>query len=333
MKIVIKKAWFRFTGSLVLLPLSPLPFWVFLTWLDEKNNFMKHRPTLLDFGLLIFISFVWGSSFLAIKIGLRAFDPFSLAATRVFIAGFFMYLVARLRGEIFPTDKTILKQLALIGLFGSSAFMLISWGQQYISTSTAGIMLAFGPLNLLFLAHFMTEDEKLSIPKLIGFGFGFAGVALLFSGAGLANIETEGFGMVAMFVASIAYALSMIFVRKIRGVSSINIATGFLVMAALVTVPISLVFDPPWAHEITLEAALAVLFLGIMSSGISSILLIFLVKRAGVTFSSYSNYLTPLVAVLLGVTFLGEIMNQNTWWAMVLILGGVAIANLMKLRV
>ncbi|MEE8295690.1 MAG: EamA family transporter, partial [Sphingomonadales bacterium] len=173
---------------------------------------MKHRPTLLDFGLLIFISFVWGSSFLAIKIGLRAFDPFSLAATRVFIAGFFMYLVARLRGEIFPTDKTILKQLALIGLFGSSAFMLISWGQQYISTSTAGIMLAFGPLNLLFLAHFMTEDEKLSIPKLIGFGFGFAGVALLFSGAGLANIETEGFGMVAMFVASIAYALSMIFV-------------------------------------------------------------------------------------------------------------------------
>ncbi|MEE8295123.1 MAG: DMT family transporter, partial [Sphingomonadales bacterium] len=163
--------------------------------------------------------------------------------------------------------------------------------------------------------------------------FGFAGVALLFSGAGLANIETEGFGMVAMFVASIAYALSMIFVRKIRGVSSINIATGFLVMAALVTVPISLVFDPPWAHEITLEAALAVLFLGIMSSGISSILLIFLVKRAGVTFSSYSNYLTPLVAVLLGVTFLGEIMNQNTWWAMVLILGGVAIANLMKLRV
>lgn len=270
---------------------------------------------------------------MAIKIGLRTFDPFSLAASRVFVAGLFMYLVARLRGEIFPTQKSILKQLAIMGLFGSTAFILISFGQQYLSTSTAGIMLAFGPLNLLFLAHFMTHDEKLSMPKLIGFGFGFAGVALLFSSSGFANIETEGFGMAALFIASIAYALSMIFVRRIKGVSSINIAAGFLVMAALVTVPFSLAFDPPWAHDLTLEAAIAVLFLGIMSSGISSILLIFLVKRTGATFASYSNYLTPLVAVLWGVTFLGETMNQNTWLALVLILGGVAIANLMKLRV
>ncbi len=293
---------------------------------------MNHKPTILDFALLVAISLVWGSSFLAIKIGLRSFDPFSLAASRVFIAGLFMFLVARLRGEIFPTQRPILKSLAIMGLFGSSAFILISFGQQYLSTSTAGIMLAFGPLNLLFLAHFMTHDEKLSLPKLLGFGFGFAGVALLFGSSGFANIETEGFGMALMFIASIAYALSMIFVRKIRGVSSINIATGFLVMAALITVPISLVFDPPWAHDITFEAALAVLFLGIMSSGISSILLIFLVKRSGATFASYSNYLTPLVAVLWGVTFLGETMNQNTWLALVLILGGVAIANLLGVK-
>lgn len=294
---------------------------------------MKHKPTMLDFALLVSISLVWGSSFLAIKIGLRAFDPFSLAASRVFIAGLFMYLIARLRGEVFPTQKSTLKSLAIMGLFGSTAFILISWGQQYLSTSTAGIMLAFGPLNILFMAHFMTRDEKLSMPKLIGFGFGFAGVALLFGSSGFANIKTEGSGMVAIFIASIAYAFSMIYVRKIKGVSSINIATGFLVMAALVTVPLSLVFDPPWAHDITLEAAIAVLFLGIMSSGLASILLVFLVKRAGATFSSYSNYLTPLVAVLLGVSFLGETMNQNTWLALVLILGGVAIANFIKTRV
>lgn len=291
---------------------------------------MKHRPTLLDFVLLIFISLVWGSSFLAIKIGLRSFDPFSLAATRVFIAGLFMYLVARFRGEIFPTDKKILKQLAIMGLFGSSAFILISWGQQYISTSTAGIMLAFGPLNLLFLAHFMTDDEKLSVPKLVGFGFGFLGVALLFGGAGKTNFEVEGFGMGAMFIASLAYAFSMVFVRRIKGVSSINVATGFLVMAALVAVPLSLVFDPPWAHDISLESALGVLFLGVMSTGLSSILMIFLIKRVGATFSSYSNYLTPLVAVLWGVMFLGEKMNQNTWLALFLILGGVAIANFIR---
>lgn len=289
---------------------------------------MHRKPNPLDFLLLIFISFVWGSSFMAIKIGLRTFEPFSLAASRVFVAGVFMYLVSRIRGEIFPTDKRTLKLLAIMGFFGSFAFILISWGQQYIASSTAGIMLAFGPLNLLFLAHFMTDDEKLSAQKLIGFGFGFAGVLALFGKVGLADIKDGALGIGALFIATICYALSMIYIRRLQGVSSINVATGFLLMAALVAVPISFLFDPPWSHQITFEGGAAVLFLGLMSTGLSSILLIILVKRVGATFSSYSNYLTPLVAVLWGVTFMGEKMTPATWLALALILGGVAISNL-----
>lgn len=291
---------------------------------------MNKKPTLLDFALLVVLSFVWGSSFMAIKIGLRTFDPLSLSASRIIVAGVFMYLVGRLRGEIFPTDRSTLKLLAIMGLFGASAFILISWGQQFISSSTAGIMLAFGPLNLLILAHFMTHDEKLTGPKLIGFGFGFAGVILLFWGSGFNDFKASGLAMLALFFATLGYALSMLFIRKLPHVSSINVATGFLLMAALVAVPLSVAFDPPWAHEFTLEGSLAVLFLGLISSGLSSILLIFLVKRVGATFSSYSNYLTPLVAVLWGVIFMGEKMTGYTWLALILILSGVALANLLK---
>lgn len=289
---------------------------------------MDHRPTFTDFALLLFISFIWGSSFMAIKIGLTAFDPFSLAALRVLAAGIFMYTVAKFKGEVFPTDRPTLKNLAIMGLFGSSAFILISWGQQYIDSSLAGIILGFGPLNVLLLAHFMTEDEKLTREKVFGFLAGFAGIMVLFGGAGFDGIEGNTQGMLALFVATFCYAFSMMFVKRMQGVSSINVATGFLVMAAFVAVPLSLVFDPPWTHEFTTEATLAVLFLGIMSTGLSSILLIYLVKRAGATFSSYSNYITPLVAVLWGVTLLDEKMMETTWIALALILSGMAISHI-----
>lgn len=284
-------------------------------------------PTLADFAILLLVSLLWGSSFMFIEIALRTFGPLSLAASRIVLAGIFLYIVARALGERFPTDKATLKRLALMGLCGTAPFILISWAQQTIDSSTAAIVMAFAPLNTLTIAHFATHDEKLSVIKVFGLVLGLSGVFVLFGGVPADALATQGLAIGAVFVGTVCYAIASVVVRKLTHVSALASAASFLGMSSLVVFPLTLVFDPPWRHQITLEGALAVLFLGVFSSGLASFLLISLIKRAGVTFSSGTNYLVPLIAVGWGIFLLGEQVGANMWLALVLIFAGLGIAN------
>lgn len=288
---------------------------------------MQHKPTIFDFLLMLGVSLLWGSSFMFIKIGLETFEPFSLAATRIVLAGAFMYIVARVRGEVFPTDAPTLKRLAMMGLCGTAPFILISWAQQYIESSLAAIVMGVAPLNILLLAHFMTDDEKLTARKIFGLALGFVGVLVLFGGITAEDFKTSGLGMLAVFVGTVLYAFGSIMIRRLAHVSATVTAAGFLIMASVVVLPLSLVFDPPWHHQFTWRGGMALVFLGIFSSGLASLFLVSLIKRAGVTFASYCNYLTPLIAVAWGLAFLGEAVSPKMLIALTLILCGLAVTN------
>ena len=288
---------------------------------------MHYKPAPKDFLILLAVSVLWGSSFMFIEIALRTFGPFSIAASRIVLAGLVLYLIARFRGERFPTDKPTLKILAAMGLVGTAPFILISWAQQTIDSSTAAIVMAFAPLNILVLAHFFTRDEKLSVGKAAGLVLGLIGVMVLFGGLPVENFSATGVAIGAVFLGTLCYAVATILVRKLVHVSALMTSAGFLVMSSFVVFPLTLIFDPPWQHEITMEGAVAILFLGVFASGFASLLLVHLIKRAGVTFSSMTNYLVPLIAVFWGIFLLGEAIPTTTWAAMALILAGVGIAN------
>jgi drug/metabolite transporter (DMT)-like permease len=288
---------------------------------------MHHRPTPLDILTLLGVSLLWGSSFMFIKIALKTFGPLSLASSRIVLAGLFLYVIARVRGERFPDDAPTLKRLAAMGLCGTAPFVLITWAQQTIDSSTAAIVMAFAPLLTLTLAHFTIADEKLGLVRVLGLGVGLAGVFVLFGGVPAAELPTQGFGMGLVFIGTVFYAIASVLIRKLVHVSALVTAASFLGMSSLVIFPLAALFDPPWQREFSLEGAFAVFFLGVFSSGLASLLLITLIKRAGVTFSSGTNYLVPLVAVFLGVLLLGEQPGMATWIALLLIFAGLGIAN------
>jgi len=289
---------------------------------------MHYKPTALDFFLLVTVSLFWGSGFMFIEIALRTFGPISIAASRIILAGIFLYIIARARGETFPTDRQTLKTLTIMGLCGTAPFLLISWAQQTIDSSTAAIVMAFAPLNIAILAHFFTHDEKLNPGKLVGLGIGLAGVVFLFGGVPIDDLPTTGGGIAAVFTGTIFYAIASILIRRLTHVSALMTSAGFLVISSFVVFPLTLIFDPIWRHEFTFEGTAALVFLGVFSSGLASLLLVLLIKRAGVTFASTTNYIVPLIAVVWGVFLLHEHITQHTWAGMVLILSGVAIANL-----
>ncbi|HXV73770.1 MAG TPA: DMT family transporter, partial [Sphingomonadales bacterium] len=201
-----------------------------------------------------------------------------------------------------------------------------------IDSSTAAIVMAFAPLLVLTLAHFTTADEKMSVLRFFGLVVGLIGVFVLFGGLPAEEFPTQGFGMGLVFIGTIFYAIANILIRKLVHVSALVTSASFLGMASLVVFPLAAVFDPPWQRELTPEGFMAVFFLGVFSSGLASLLLIALIKRAGVAFAAGTNYLVPLVAVLLGMGLLGEEPKAATWIALLLIFAGLGITNFAPFR-
>jgi len=118
-------------------------------------------PTLSDYFGLILLSAIWGSAFIATEMAVKNLPPLYIAFGRIFLASIFLYAIIHLKKLSFPKDKKTWIYLIFIGILNNSMpFYLITWGQQYISSSTASIMLAVGPFMALILSHYITHDEK-----------------------------------------------------------------------------------------------------------------------------------------------------------------------------
>ena len=116
---------------------------------------MTHSKFANNFFLLIILSAIWGSAFFAIKIGLNGFSPISIASLRLIIASFFLLFFFYYQNKSIKFTKKTFFLLFLIGIIGNFIpFYLISWAEQYILSSTAGLLMAIGPIITLIMSHF-----------------------------------------------------------------------------------------------------------------------------------------------------------------------------------
>jgi len=130
------------------------------------------NATLLDYLWLILLSAIWGSAFVGIGYALTAFHPLIVAFYRILVAALVILGFIWMKKLTFPRDRQSWILLILLGLVNNALpFYLISWGQQYVSASTAAVILAIGPFVALLMAHWLTHDEKITPFKLIGVAF------------------------------------------------------------------------------------------------------------------------------------------------------------------
>ena len=137
---------------------------------------------LRDWGAFWLLGTIWGSSFLWIKIGVAEIGPITLVAFRLLFALLGLLVVMRLQRRTLPKDAKTLWGFAFMGVFNTALpFVLISWGETRIDSALASILNGTVPLFTIVIAHFWLQDEKISLPRLVGLLLGFAGVALLMS--------------------------------------------------------------------------------------------------------------------------------------------------------
>ena len=286
--------------------------------------------------MLAALGFIWGGSFLGVEIGLTGFGPITVAAGRVALAALILLAYAYLFGNGLPrietrTDKRIWLHCFGMALFTNALpFSLLSWGQQTVTSGFAGISMAVVPLFVLPLSHFLVPGESLSRVKIIGFLFGFAGVALLVGGDKIFASQPQTLMLLmaqfACVAASCCYAIGSIITRLCPPVSTVSYAACGLMLGGLMLVPLAIFIEGmPQSPDIMAVAGVG--YLAMFPTAVATILLTIVVRRAGPPFLSLVNYQVPIWAVIIGATVLGEALPGHFLMALGIILGGLFISQ------
>lgn len=288
------------------------------------------RPaTPADVARLFLLGAVWGSSFLCVEIALEGLTPLSIAAGRIGFGMVALTTALRLAGQSLPRDLRTWRLLILAGLFNTTLpFLLIGWGQQHITAGRAAILLAAGPFLALTLSHFLTRDDRLTVAKCAGLVLGFGGVVVLVGFDALTGAADSVIGQASVVAAAACYSIAGLLSRRLGHVPALANAAGVLIAASLYMVPLALVVDRPWRFALDGETVLAVLFLGLVPTGIAYVLRFKLLIAVGLTFMTQVSYLIPLFAVFWAWLFLSEVPGPAGWLALVLILLGIAVSRL-----
>ncbi len=250
-----------------------------------------------------------------------AFGRISLAAT-------FLLFIVFYNKYTFPKDKESWLILILAGILNNAIpFYLISWGQQYISSSTASIMLSSGPFIALILSHYTTKDEKLTLFKLIGVLLGFLGVFILIGGDFVVGDIDAIYGQLAVLLATIGYISSGILIRKVRNINVVICSTSMFLTATLVMLPFVSIVEI-MSIDFRSVSVMSIIYLAIVPTAIASLVRVKLVQRVGIQFMSQVSYLIPIFAIIWAWIFLDELPNSNAIIALFLILLGLYIRSL-----
>ena len=273
---------------------------------------------------------------MVVRIALRDFEPLTLAAGRITIGAIALFCLMHWRGIALPSFKDIAvwRFVLLVGLLSSAIpFALLSWGQQHVPSAFAGMTMAALPIFVLPLAHFFVSGEQIFLRKFIGFGVGFLGAMLLIgtSGLGVAEGPVETLARFACVGAAFCYACGSIATRQCPPINELALSTGSLILAAVFLLPTALLVEGlPDLPSLT--GLLAIGYLGLVPTALAFIIKVAVIRRAGPSFMTLTNYQVPVWSVLAGSLFLGETLPATLFVALALILLGVAIIQAGVLR-
>lgn len=289
-----------------------------------------HRP-LHDWLLLFALVAMWGSSFMFNGIAVSSLPPLVIVAGRVGIAAVVLIVFVYASGRRLPVLGRNWWPFVVVALIGNAIpFYLITWGQQVVESALAGILMAFMPLATIVLAHFLIAGEHMTRQRAIGFAGGFCGIVLLMGPAALAGIGGDAMRIVsqlAVLGGALCYAMQSVLTRLIIKGDVLVAAAATLLVASLIVVPMALWQYPPSALAPRWQSVAAVGWLGVVPTAIATVLYFQLIRSAGPSFMAVVNYLSPGVAVLLGLWVMGEHPSPNAYLGLALILVGIAVAQ------
>jgi drug/metabolite transporter (DMT)-like permease len=292
---------------------------------------IQKTMTASDWALLAILSIVWGGSFLFVGVAVRELPPLTIVALRVVTAASALLLTLRLMGVDLPRTRQVWSAFLGMSILNNVIpFTLIVWAQSHIASGLASILNATTPLFTVIVAHYLTEDERLTGQRFAGVIVGFAGVAVMIGAAAFASLDASILAQLAVLGAALSYGFSGVFGRRFKtmGIPPLATAAGQVTVSSAILLPTALIVDRPWTLAMPSTGAIVSLAaLGLVSTAFAYLIFFRLLARAGATNVGLVTFLIPVSAILLGVLVLGETLAMRHMAGMALIGGGLILID------
>jgi drug/metabolite transporter (DMT)-like permease len=277
--------------------------------------------TLLAFGI---IYFVWGSTFLAIRIGVSEVPPLLLACLRFFTAGLILFCWTLARRERVPTVRQWMSACLLAFLIFVVDYGLLFWAEQRVPSGLAAVMMSTIPAFMALTEIVILRTQKLTLRLSLALLIGLAGIAMLLSRSlNLGGAPIDRTGAAALIVAALGWSIASILTRKLPLPDSKTMSSGVQMLAGGVMLAIAAgaagelgQFHP---SAVSASAWLSLLYLIVAGSIAGFTAYLWLIHRESPTRVGTYAYVNPVVAVLLGYWMGGEPLGLRT------IVGGLLV--------
>jgi drug/metabolite transporter (DMT)-like permease len=280
---------------------------------------------LLAFGI---IYFVWGSTFLAIRIGVHEVPPFLFAAVRFFTAGIVLYSWLRLKGTPAPSRREWVSASVLGVLIFLFDYGCLFWAEQRVPSGVAAVVMATTPVFIALLEIIFLRTQKLTVRLGLALAIGILGVAVLMNRSfSLGEALIDRAGALALLVASATWSIATILTRKIplptsKAMSAAaQMVTGGAMLFVLAAV--SHEFAGFHLQAVSRNAWFALIYLIIAGSIVGFTAYVWLLHYESPTKVGTYAYVNPVVAVCLGYFFGGESIGARTLLGTLLVLVSV----------
>ncbi len=278
----------------------------------------------------LLLSTIWGSTWLFIKLGLEDLPPLTFAGIRFVIASIPLIGWLLIRRRPLPKDPRDWALMIGTGVLMFAAnYGLVFWGENHISSGLTAILYTTLPLFGLVIAHLHLPNEPITLLKVSGVLLGIAGVALIFSHQLYIDDPMAIWGSLAIILAALGTAYASVLIKARGGhldpfvLTTVQMISGFIPLLAIGISQEGVPLNFPW----TPLAWISLLYLAIVGSSLTFVLLYWLIQRMEVTRTQLMPFLSTLIAVLLGWLILGEELSGRTALGGVAILLGLALAT------
>jgi drug/metabolite transporter (DMT)-like permease len=289
-----------------------------------------HRPawkTLLAFAI---IYLVWGTTFLAIRVGVSEIPPFLMAAVRFLIAGGVLYGWMIAKGERSPTARQWLAASCISIFIFVFDYGLLFWAERRVPSGVAAVMLAMIPVFMAISEIIFLQTQRLTVRLTVALLTGIAGVAVLMSRSlNLSGAPIDKLGAIALIVASMSWSFGSVLTRKLTLPTSKVMSSGAQMLAGGVFLALSAAalgefrgFHP---SAVSRGAWLALAYLIVAGSIIGFTAYVWLIHHESPTKVATYAYVNPVVAVLVGYFLGGETLGLRTILGAIFVLTSVVV--------
>lgn len=280
---------------------------------------------------------IWGSTWIAIRIGLESLTPIFSAGVRFSLASIIVFALMKIKKIELQTDKLSIRLYFLMGFCSFVIpFGLVYWAEQFVPSGMAAVLFAVYPFWVVIFSFIRIPSDTIGFYKIFGTVLGFTGIVIIFSDSFSGDLTNYLIGMFAVVISGIMQAWIAVSIKKFGNhLNSLSMNFIPMVIAGISMIVIAFFAEDLSTININDNAILSILYLVFFGSVITFTTFYWLIKRINLVILSLLAFITPIVALILGYFFYNEVLSTRHFVGTAIVLTGVFWANLgslLKLR-